>query len=289
MNLFKQPFFKGKTCVLVTMHGKGEAILPVFQDFEGLEFIDSPTLNTDLLGTFSGEIIRTQNPLETALLKAKMAMNHVNADFVIANEGSFGPHPSIHFIPADHEWIVLLELKSDRYWYAQHISTNTNFSSLVPKNWDEVVEFLRKIDFPNHGIIIKLESDINSINNQIIKDIHSIAEIEKIYMQYEDVEGFCLIFETDMRAHRNPTRMQVISETAEKLKRKLENYCPTCNYPGYSIVEVETGLPCSLCESPTRMIHKALYACTNCHHQEWSGNPEGLLKSDPGFCDFCNP
>ena len=289
MTLIKQPFFQGKSCVLVTMHEKEKAILPVFQGFDGLNFIDAPTLNTDILGTFSGEIIRAQNPLETALLKAKLAFNHVDADFAIANEGSFGPHPSIYFIPADHEWIVLLELKTGRYWHTQHISTKTNFSSIVPKNWIEVKEFLRSIDFPNHGIIIKLESEINENNNQIFKDLDSKLEIEEIFKKYEDIEGYTLSFETDMRAHRNPTRMQVIAETAEKLKRKLQATCPSCSYPGFDIVEVEKGLPCSICESPTRLIHKVLYACMNCHHQEWSGNPEGLNASDPGFCDYCNP
>jgi hypothetical protein len=285
----KQPFFQGKTCVLITMHDKEKAILPVFQGFEGLKFIDSPTLNTDILGTFSGEIIRTQNPLETAILKAKLAINLVDADFAIANEGSFGPHPSIHFIPADHEWMVILELKTGRYWHAQHISTNTNFSSIIPKNWLEVIEFLHKYDFPNHGIILKLESEINEINNLYYKDLHSIIEVQKIYSEFEHNENYRISLETDMRAHKNPTRMQVIAETAEKLKRKLQATCPTCNYPGFDIVEVEKGLPCNICESPTRLIHKVLYDCMNCHHQEWSGNPEGLLYSDPGFCDYCNP
>jgi hypothetical protein len=289
MNLIKEPFFQDKTCVLITMHGKEKAILPVFQGFEGLNFVDAPTLNTDILGTFSGEINRAQNPLETALLKAKLGINHVDADYAIANEGSFGPHPSIYFIPADHEWIVILELKTGRYWHTQHISTNTNFSNIVPKNWIEVIEFLRSIDFPNHGIIIKLENEINDNNNQIFKDLDSKLEIEEIFKKYEQIEGVRLSIETDMRAHRNPTRMQVIAETTEKLKRKLQVKCPICNYPGFDVVQIEKGLPCSLCESPTRMIHKALYACSNCNFQEWSGNPDGLLLSDPGFCDYCNP
>ena len=115
MNLIKEPFFQDKTCVLITMHGKEKAILPVFQGFEGLNFVDAPTLNTDILGTFSGEINRAQNPLETALLKAKLGINHVDADYAIANEGSFGPHPSIYFVPADHEWIVILAYSTHQY------------------------------------------------------------------------------------------------------------------------------------------------------------------------------
>jgi hypothetical protein len=135
----------------------------------------------------------------------------------------------------------------------------------------------------------KLESEIDVNNNQIFKDLDSKLQIEEIFKKYEDIEGYTLSFETDMRAHRNPTRMKVIAETAEKLKRKLQSTCSSCNYPGFDIVEVEKGLPCSICEFPTRLIHKVLYACMNCHHQEWSGNPEGLIASDPGFCDYCNP
>ncbi len=289
MILIKEPFFQGKTFVLVTMHKKEKAILPVFQGFEGLNFLVSLTVDTDILGTFSGEIARTQSPLETALLKAKLVIGKVNADYAISNEGSFGPHPSIHFIPADQEWIVLLDLKTCRYWHSKHLSFNTNFSSIFPKNWKEVIEFLRKIDFPYHGVIIKLENEISDHNREVFKDLDSIFEIEKIYHKYEKVDGFRLSFETDMRAHRNPTRMKVIGETAEKLKNKLQTCCPSCNYPGFDIVEVKKGLPCSMCESPTRMINKVLYVCINCDFQKWSGNPEGLLEADPGLCDYCNP
>jgi hypothetical protein len=60
-------FFDGKSCAIVTNHAKEQAILPVLQGVQGLNLTVVSNLITDALGTFSGEIERTNPPLETAL------------------------------------------------------------------------------------------------------------------------------------------------------------------------------------------------------------------------------
>lgn len=62
-----------------------------------------------------------------------------------------------------------------------------------------------------------------------------------------------------MRAHHNPTRMQVIEELADKLAQRLMTPCPACDMPGFGIVDIERGLPCRLCHLPTQSIYHDIY------------------------------
>jgi hypothetical protein len=271
------------------MHEKDTVVVPVLQEVQGIKIQTASHLNTDSLGTFSGEIERQKDPLQTAVDKANLAIQVASADYALASEGSFGPHPSMFFIPADQEWLVLKDLKSDQYWAIHHISTNTNFDSIQPKNWDEVVGFLDKVQFPSHGIIAKVLDKVTSSIKLIIKDIDKFSEIKDLFNTHQNQNEDSIILETDMRAHRNPTRMKVIAEAAEKLKLKLNSLCPSCYFPGFDVAEIEPGLPCAWCHTPTRLTFKSLYACQNCHHSIWQTFPNGITEADPGCCDHCNP
>jgi hypothetical protein len=285
----EEPFFSGKSCVFVTMHEKDTVVVPVLQEVQGIKIQTASYLNTDSLGTFSGEIERQKDPLQTAVDKANLAHQFASADYALASEGSFGPHPSIFFIPADQEWLVLKDLKSDKYWAVHHISSNTNFSSTTPNKWDDVTAFLSKVHFPSHGIIVKVLNKVTSNIDLIIKDLTKTTEVKEIFQSYAQNEQLMIVLETDMRAHRNPTRMKVIAEAAEKLKSKLNSLCPSCNFPGFDTVEVELGLPCAWCKSPTRLIYRSLLKCQSCNFNEWKLYPQGVSEADPGTCDHCNP
>jgi hypothetical protein len=284
-----EPYFSGKICVFVTMHEKESAVLPSLDGVQGLNIQTIKHINTDILGTFSGEIERQKDPLQTAIDKAELAKQFASADLALSSEGAFGPHPSMFFIPADQEWLVLKDLKADKYWAIHHISTNTNFNSIQPKNWDEIADFLSKIQFPSHGIIIKVLDKVTSSIDLIFKDINLVSKLKEIYQTYHQVEQRTIILETDMRAHRNPTRMMVIAEAAEKLKSKLNSLCPSCAFPGFDTVEVESGLPCKWCKSPTRLIYRSLLRCQHCNFEDWKLFPQGSTEADPGNCDVCNP
>lgn len=285
----KQPFFSGKSCVFVTMHEKESAVLPILLGVQGIDIQTANHLNTDSLGTFSGEIERQKDPLQTAIDKADLAKQFASADLALSSEGSFGPHPSMFFIPADQEWLVLKDLKSDQYWAVHHISTDTNFNSIQPKTWDEIADFLTKIQFPSHGLIVKVLDKVTLSIDLIFKDIDLVSNLKEIYQTYHQIEQRTLVLETDMRAHRNPTRMKVIAEAAEKLKSKLNSLCPSCDFPGFDSVEVELGLPCAWCQAPTRLIYRSLLKCQSCNFNEWKLFPHGHSEADPGNCDHCNP
>lgn len=66
--------YAGRCAVLATMHGKQAAIAPVLFDRLGLVVSTAPDLDTDQLGTFTGERPRAGTMRETAIAKAKLGM-----------------------------------------------------------------------------------------------------------------------------------------------------------------------------------------------------------------------
>ena len=70
------------------MHAKERAIAPPFRRVIGAEVVVAPQLDTDELGTFSGEVPRPDALVETSLLKAEMVFRTLDVDCGMANEGS---------------------------------------------------------------------------------------------------------------------------------------------------------------------------------------------------------
>jgi DNA-directed RNA polymerase subunit M/transcription elongation factor TFIIS len=122
----------------------------------------------------------------------------------------------------------------------------------------------------------------------IRKGITTWPELEAAFHYYQKTYG-SVFLETDMRALYNPTRMEVIAATAQKLLEVLQRLCPACDTPGFSVKERQSGLPCSLCHRPTSGILLEQYQCQRCGHQEALYFPQQKQAEDPQFCDFCNP
>ena len=101
--------FKGRKLIIATKHGKEKVIAPFLEQGLGVKCFVAIDLDTDKLGTFTGEVERNDDPLTTARNKCYMAMDLTNCDLAIASEGSFGPHPTIFFIPADDEILIFVD------------------------------------------------------------------------------------------------------------------------------------------------------------------------------------
>jgi hypothetical protein len=277
--------FEGRNLLIATKHRKETVIAPLFSDAFGVHCFTSDEFDTDSLGTFSGEIARKKNIIETLHDKCDLAHKAVGADLVLASEGSFGAHPTIFFAHADDEWVLLKDYLNDIEIVAREISTDTNFSGETVNNRTDLKAFADKIQFPSHGIILKPEEKNYS---KVIKDIQNWEEL----CQHFD----CLLkeygtayAETDMRALKNPTRMKVIKTATRKLIAKIQNTCPACNYPGFDVVEVKSGLPCSNCLRPTRSTLSHRYQCKKCQYSSEKMYPRNISFEDPMYCDNCNP
>ena len=121
--------FKGRTLLIVTKHQKEKVIAPIFEKELGVKCIVSKQFDTDVFGTFTGEVERKNNPLTTVKEKCKVAMSLENCDLAIASEGFFGAHPRVFLASADEEFLVLLDEKNKLEIIAREISLETNFAT----------------------------------------------------------------------------------------------------------------------------------------------------------------
>lgn len=278
-------FFNGRTLVVATMHGKETVLAPLLEQALGVRCILADNLNTDLLGTFSGETERIDSPYNTALQKCKLAMAQTGCDLAVANEGSFGAHPHIPFVHADHEIVVLLDTQHQLEIAAADISTATNFNGKAIHTGEELLAFAAEAQFPSHGIILKTgPNDLRGMQKGITQKEELLQHFENILNAY----GSCYA-ETDMRAHLNPMRMDVIRSATQKLIHKVFSLCPQCGTPGFDVTEIEDGLPCELCHNPTRSTRSLIYQCVKCGFRKQQLYPHGKQLESAQYCDYCNP
>ncbi|HSV96986.1 MAG TPA: DUF6671 family protein [Spirochaetota bacterium] len=278
-------FFSGRKAVIATKHKKEEVIAPIFENELGLICVVPKDLDTDKLGTFSGEVEREDDPFTTLRKKCRMAIDASGINVAIANEGSFGAHPAMFFAHANDELVMLMDKENGIEIIERELSLNTNFDGKDIKSEDELIEFANKIGFPSHGIILK-----KGKNNYtgIIKESGTIEELTKNYHVIKNEDGTAYI-ETDMRAMFNPTRMKIIEQAAIKLVNKIKSFCPNCSTPGFGVEDAVKGLPCEMCGLPTRSTLKHIYRCQICNFQMGKEFPFKKQVENPQYCDFCNP
>lgn len=278
-------YFEGRTLVIATKHGKERVMAPLLQTNLGVQTWVPNDFDTDLLGTFTGEIERKDDPITTLRKKCIQAMDGSNADLCVASEGSFGPHPELVFVGADDELVMLVDRKNGFEIVARELSLTTNFNQAQINSEEALRDFATKAHFPEHALILK---DRNSQWSQIVKGIHQWEVLLEVYHQMA-MHQLPIYVETDMRAMHNPTRMSVIEQATKKLIEKVLSLCPQCRYPGFGIVKANPGLPCQWCKAPTRSVLSYIYACAHCGFEKEELFPHQKNTEDPMYCSFCNP
>lgn len=277
--------FEGRSLVIASMHGKEEVIAPVFEKELGFNCFVNPDFNSDLFGTFSGEVERIDDVLTVLRKKCLKAMELSDCDLSISSEGSFGQHPFIPFVSGDDELMMFLDKKNNIEIVAREVSSQTNFYGHLINSKEELLEFANKVLFPSHALIIK--ENQHSFKN-MTKGIKSWNDLYKSFNEVCSKNGFAYI-ETDMRAMNNPTRMEVIKALASKLVSKIKKCCPQCFFPGFDVVLYKKGLICSFCGMPTRSVFSHVYKCKECNYSFENKFPLGKKHEEPMYCDFCNP
>jgi hypothetical protein len=277
--------FRGRTLMIATKHGKEAVLAPLFERSLGLRCMVPPDLDTDLLGTFTGEVERRGDPLSVAREKCLMAAAQVNADLILASEGSFGPHPSIPFVSAGDELLFLLDTTTKREFYSRELTTETNFHGEWVRDEDSLDQFLHKAGFPSHAVILRA-SETDTVHLR-----KGLAKKEDVLLHFNDLQSVHgkVWIETDMRAMHNPTRMRAIARAGEKLVEKLRSVCPACDAPGFAVTRPLPGLPCMGCGMPTRSTRALQRTCDVCMHSDEIAPSHGKAMEDPMYCDFCNP
>lgn len=271
--------FQGRKLIIATMHGKEKVMAPLVSHHLFVLPHVAP-INTDAFGTFSGEVERKDDSLTTLRRKIGHALKITGETLGMGSEGSFGPHPSLPWVLADHELVMLLDLQNHGEWYASVISTEINFAQTTVSDAQALQTFAEAVHFPEHALIIR------QADGKLIKGINEWIKLKNtcdpLFRKGESV-----VIETDMRAHYNPMRMRVIEETTRALVDKIYSLCPRCDSPGFSIASREEGLSCEQCGAPTRLIKTEIWTCSSCKYAE--NHPVAARTANAMYCDFCNP
>jgi len=277
--------FSGESVFFATKHSKEKVLAPLLEKL-GLKCILAD-VDTDMFGTFSGEVERVGGVRETLRRKTLAAANaNPAARFLLASEGSFGPHPVIGFLQSDHEALLFVDKKLNTEIYVEEISTTTNHAEIEFGPSDDLHEFLKRVGFPEHAIIVKPKGKKPSpIKN--LQTLHSVGQaiIDAFLISPEPK----IILSTDMRANFNPTRMKAIEKVGLKLIETLNSFCPECKTPGFSISKGVTGLPCEECGVPSRISKDVVWSCVKCTYAEQKARPDGVVAIPASNCEFCNP
>jgi hypothetical protein len=278
--------FRDRLAIIATMHHKELAIAPILQDALGIKVTVPQDFNSDLFGTFTRDIDRPANQIETAKIKAEKALELINADLAIASEGSFFPHPILG-IPYNREIVLLLDQKHNFTVYGEFLSTDTNFRHQTISSYEQAYDFAIQVGFPDHAIVLMPDAQ-TSAKEAICKGINSEALLQEYVCKLLG-QSSQIHIETDMRALYNPTRMKNIAKATEDLVRKLQQFCPNCNFVNFDIVKNLKGLPCELCGIPTQVTRAHVYRCDRCDFYQEIPFPNGLQRADPMYCSYCNP
>lgn len=278
--------YKGARAVLATMHGKGSVISPALEFQLGMEIVVPPNINTDTLGTFTGETLRAGSMHDAALAKARLGMHLTGINVGISSEGSFGPHPAVPFIAAAREMLVLIDEERGIIITEHLLTVRTNFDHIIITPDDNIHPFLERIGFPSHAVIVRPNKGQGAIHKGI-NVLHNLINVLPESSRASE-DGKTRI-ETDMRAHFNPTRMQEIGQLAEKFAKRLETLCPACGTPGFGIVKSEQGLPCGECGAETQLVKSLIRGCASCQFSEKQPRSDGLRFATAAQCPECNP
>jgi hypothetical protein len=142
--------YSGRKLLIATMHRKEKAIAGILEKELGMECVVPENFNTDLLGAFSGEVERKDDPVTTARTKRLRALDLYGYDLAVASEGSFGPHPLIPLVSSDDEILVFIDLKSELEVVSRELVTETNFGGEKISTEEELQAFASRVKFPEH-------------------------------------------------------------------------------------------------------------------------------------------
>jgi hypothetical protein len=281
-------WFQNRSCILATMHKKERVMAPLLEQQLQMQVSVPEGFNTDIFGTFTRDIKRWGNQLETARFKAKKALNHTGASLAITSEGSFFPHPTAPYLVCDRELVLLVDEVNKIEIVGNEISLDTNFAHTTIETLEDALSFAQKVGFPSHGLVVMSNSQPSN-SDKIFKGIVTEKDLVDAVNTIIDSSEKKAHLETDMRAMYNPTRMKVIAKATQNLINTILHHCPNCDCPGFDIVETLSGLCCALCNSPTNLIKSEIYQCQKCNFKQIKDFPKDIKFADPMYCNYCNP
>ena len=278
--------YAGKVVGLATIHAKERAIAAPFRRLLGAKVEVAPGVDTDSLGTFSGEIPRPASQVEVTDMKARMTFEAMDVECSIASEGSYGPIFKTPLKPAGVEILTFVDRKRGTR-ITETLSTHrTNWRMLYFREGEDerVRREMKALGFPEYGVFAMQNDDWLTVVKNLATMDEVVAAVNRLAAASAD--GQCLVI-PDMRAHRNLLRMKVIRATAYKLARRLAVLCPKCEAPGFGHVHSRRGLPCESCGQPTHWIEHEIDGCSACGHAVARPRKDGRKTASKLTCQNC--
>lgn len=282
--------YRDEKIVISTMHQKDRVIGESLKRTLNARPVVPVGIDTDALGTFTGEVERKDTVLATAIAKARLGMAKTGIRFGLANEGSFGPHPSIPLLAAGIEVMVLVDDLREIVVSESLIDDVPRFHNTAVTPKDDLADFLKQAGFPNHGLVVCPDVQQKPSDEGWTKGITDATALRLAIQKAAGLsENGRALIQNDMRAHMNPTRMQSIKRLADTLCQRIKTACPKCTMPGFGKQGMQKGLPCHECGTPTDLARGFIYGCVSCDHTCFKPRDDKLASASPQFCLCCNP
>lgn len=273
--------YSGARVAFATMHGKEHLAREPFRNILQAAVTAVPDLDTDQFGTFAGEIQRTLSPVEAARTKVRLGMRRAGSPFGLASEGTFS---SGFGLQTEHHEVLLF---ADDTRGFELLEATVTSSPLVPArrvtSVDAGVRFAEAAGFPRQGIVLTGGAAGTHVFKNFAKFSALTEQLDGMFGPGDE----SVTIAPDYRAHRCPSRREVITALARRMALRLDTACPSCDAPGFGRVDVERGLPCADCDSATRMIAADVFRCVRCPATE--RRPRNIRAAAAEWCDHCNP
>ena len=196
--------YGGQRICLATHHGKERALARPF------------ALG---LGAFSGEVQRLDDALSTCRSKAWIGLEQSGLGLGMASEASFGPHPAVPMLAVGQELLVFIDRARDLTVVEQRIEWRTNYAQKRLKPGEDPIPWLKQVGFPSHGVIARPSE---RADGPFLKDLTDPVVLQEALAACRRLDSQGQVWlATDMRAHRNPTRMRSIRRLGVELVQPL--------------------------------------------------------------------
>jgi hypothetical protein len=279
--------FRDTDVLFASNHQKALAAREPFQRVLNTR-IQELTIDSDRLGTFSGDIERPGSMLDALRGKIKLARDISKERFILASEGSFTTAGGFGVIAQGIEMLFLHDAVSGAEVVEQHISWDTNYSTATLSTHEQLSSFLPRISFGSHALVLYAHG--LPPGAVLFKGIFELHEAEQAFTKCQKAspQG-TVIAMSDMRAHCNPTRMKTISACCELLVGRLATSCPQCGSGGFGLTATIPGLPCEWCGTQTHRARAERHSCVVCPATIERPRSDGKTHADPAECPVCNP
>ncbi len=276
--------------MLATQHAKLPLIAPALAREVGL-YLTEVRVDTDVLGTFAGEVPRSLPMGEAAVAKARLGMRQSGCRIGLASEGTIGPDPVTGLLQCDTEMVVLVDDDADLVLMEIVRDFDITVASQAFACGDSLQAFLVRADFPRHRVIVRPEAVAGHelTPDVLVKGVCDERVLQAAIQRCAQASpvGMARV-ESDLRAHCSPSRQRVIERAAEALALRIARCCEACGTPGWGKVGTLRGLPCGACGAWVPLSQRGVVlGCARCDLRvEVPGERD---REDPGRCPVCNP